>query len=80
MDPVKLALKKAEAYKKSKSEQKKPEKNAGDEELPLSVKAAMQKANDYKKRKGLGTDAVAKAKPSSVKNHLLHKILVTVFA
>jgi hypothetical protein len=40
----------------------------------------MQKANDYKKRKGLGTDAVAKAKPSSVKNHLLHKILVTVFA
>ncbi|AEC09583.1 cytochrome C oxidase subunit [Arabidopsis thaliana] len=65
VDPVKLALKKAEAYKKSKSEQKKPEKNAGDEELPLSVKAAMQKANDYKKRKGLGTDAVAKAKPSN---------------
>lgn len=25
----------------------------------------MQKANDYKKRKGLGTDAVAKAKPSN---------------
>lgn len=64
------ALKKAEAYKKSKSEQKEGEKNAGDGELPLSVKAAMQKANDYKKRKELGTDGVEEAQPSSVKPYL----------
>ncbi|XP_019099873.1 PREDICTED: uncharacterized protein LOC104784262 [Camelina sativa] len=68
VDPVKLALKKAEAYKKSKSEVEERDKNAGDEELPLSVKAAMQKANDYKKRKELGTDVVEKPKPSSVKS------------
>lgn len=52
VDPVKLALKKAEAYKKSKTEeQDSPERNAGDddeEELPLWVK---QKADDYKKQK-----------------------------
>ncbi|EOA27148.1 hypothetical protein CARUB_v10023248mg [Capsella rubella] len=71
VDPVKLALKKAEAYKKSKSEREVGEKNAGEEELPLSVKAAMQKANDYKKRKGLGADVVEEPKPSSVEQSLV---------
>ncbi|CAH2058785.1 unnamed protein product, partial [Thlaspi arvense] len=60
VDPVKLALKKAEAYKKSKSELKKPERNA--EEL---LKLAKQKADDYKKQKELGADGVTEAKPSS---------------
>ncbi|XP_019102089.1 PREDICTED: uncharacterized protein LOC104699312 [Camelina sativa] len=72
VDPVKLALKKAEAYKKSKSEvEEERDKNAGDEELPLSVKAAMQKANDYKKRKELGTDFVEEPKPSSTEQSLV---------
>ncbi|KAF8093062.1 hypothetical protein N665_0392s0032 [Sinapis alba] len=63
VDPVKLALKKAEAYKKSKAEQK----DAGDEEVPLSVKLAKQKADEYKKQKELEADGVQEAnnKPSS---------------
>ncbi|XP_010512984.1 PREDICTED: uncharacterized protein LOC104788918 [Camelina sativa] len=71
VDPVKLALKKAEAYKKSKSEVEERDKNASDEVLPLSVKAAMQKANDYKKRKELGTDVVEEPKPSSTEQSLV---------
>ncbi|CAA7052083.1 unnamed protein product [Microthlaspi erraticum] len=59
VDPVKLALKKAEAYKKSKTEeQNNPQRNAGDDEdegSPLSVKLAKQKADDdYKKQKAPG--------------------------
>ncbi|CAG7880797.1 hypothetical protein IGI04_010601 [Brassica rapa subsp. trilocularis] len=66
LDPVKLALKKAEAYKKSKAEQKTSERNAGDEEVPLTVKLAKQKADEYKKQKELGADGVQEAnKPSS---------------
>lgn len=79
MDPVKLALKKAEAYKKSKSksEQEDREEDAGDEELQLPVKVALQKADDYKKKKGIVTDGVEEAKPSSVKTITFQKILGT---
>ena len=78
MDPVKLALKKAEAYKKSKAEQKTPERNAGDEEVPLTVKLAKQKADEYKKQKELGADGVQEAnKPSSVKTISLQTITET---
>lgn len=78
VDPVKLALKKAEAYKKSKAEQKTPERNTDDEEVPLTVKLAKQKADEYKKLKELGADGVHEAnKPSSVKTISLQTILGT---
>ncbi|XP_024016868.1 uncharacterized protein LOC18026677 [Eutrema salsugineum] len=63
VDPVKLALKKAEAYKKSKlkpkaEEQQDRERNAGDE-----TKVSKQKADDYKESKVLGADGVQEPKP-----------------
>lgn len=63
LDPVKLAFEKAKAYKKtiksvpdSKTEQN-PDIDAalngdGDKKIPASVKAAMEKAKEYKGNKG----------------------------
>ncbi|KAJ0262316.1 Cytochrome C oxidase subunit [Hirschfeldia incana] len=56
LDPVKLALKKAAAYKKAKAEQKKPETKVSEEEVSLPVKLAEQKDDEYKKQKELGAD------------------------
>ncbi|KAL0710962.1 hypothetical protein Bca4012_017940 [Brassica carinata] len=67
VDPVKLALKKAEAYKKSKAEQRTPERNASEEEeVPLTVKLAKQKADEYKKQKELGADGVQESNKPSI--------------
>lgn len=77
MDPVKLALKKAEAYKKAKAEQEDRERNGGTgdgggEEVPVSVKIAMQKAKEFMKNKGVfdsgGENSGNEAEPSSKEN------------
>ncbi|VVB02645.1 unnamed protein product [Arabis nemorensis] len=61
VDPVKLALKKAEAYKKSKSEQRDREKNSGDEESSkqsfVRSSSKVDEDNDGKK-KGLKVSSI----------------------
>ncbi|XP_010554469.1 PREDICTED: uncharacterized protein LOC104824183 [Tarenaya hassleriana] len=76
VDPVKLALKRAESYKKAKAEQEDRERNAGagngGEEVPVSIKIAMQKATEYKKNKVVfgsgGENGRNEAEPSSSEN------------
>ncbi|XP_059651950.1 uncharacterized protein LOC132299400 isoform X2 [Cornus florida] len=86
-DPVKIALAKAKAYKKSKptsrvDQNAVPETaeianridgssseggNGGNQELPVAVKLAMEKAKEYKKNKGImgGTKSVERTETIS---------------
>ncbi|KAJ0037526.1 hypothetical protein Pint_23832 [Pistacia integerrima] len=86
LDPVKLAFEKAKAYKKtiqsvpdSKTEQN-PDidsalKGDGDKKIPASVKAAMEKAKEYKGNKGNVENGTSSGLKGEVKGNVPNEIV-----